>query len=142
MGNSYPTSFEFGSPNIIAIASLNASLKWLKRIGIDTIANKKKHLMNHLIKGLKNLPVVLYTPSEEVEHTSVVSFTVPDYEPSEVGTILSGDFDIAVRTGFHCAPFIHDLIDTKSKQGTVRVSLGYFNTEHDIDFLLESLRSL
>lgn len=142
MGDSYPSSFEIGSPNIIAIASLNASLKWLKKIGIDTIAKKKKHLMNRLIEGLKSLPVVLYTPSEGVEHTSVISFTVPDYEPSEVGAILSGDFDIAVRTGFHCAPFIHELIDTKSKHGTVRVSLGYFNTENDIDFLLESLRSL
>lgn len=142
MGDSYPSSFEFGSPNIIAIASLNASLKWLKEIGIDAIAKKKKHLMNRLIEGLKSLPVVLYTPAENVEHTSVISFTVPDYEPSEVGAILSGDFDIAVRTGFHCAPFIHELIDTKSTHGTVRVSLGYFNTENDIDCLLESLRSL
>lgn len=142
MGDSYPSSFEFGSPNIIAIASLNASLKWLKEIGIDTIAKKKKHLMNHLIEGLKSLPVVLYTPADGVEHTSVISFTIPDYEPSEVGAILSGDFDIAVRTGFHCAPFIHELIDTKSTRGTVRVSLGYFNTENDIDCLIESLRSL
>lgn len=142
MGDSYPSSFEFGSPNIIAIASLNASLKWLKEIGIDTIAKKKKHLMNRLIEGLKSLPVVLYTPAEDIEHTSVVSFTVHDYEPSEVGAILSGDFDIAVRTGFHCAPFIHELIDTKGTPGTVRVSLGYFNTENDIDCLLESLRSL
>lgn len=142
MGDSYPSSFEFGSPNIIAIASLNASLKWLKEIGIDTIAKKKSHLMHHLIEGFKNIPVTLYTPSEDVEHTSVISFNVPDYEASEVGVILNGDFDIAVRTGFHCAPFIHDLIDTKSKHGTVRVSLGYFNTESDIDFLLESLRSL
>lgn len=142
MGDSYPASFEFGSPNIIAIASLNASLKWLKQIGIATISKKKKHLMERLIKGLKKLPVVLYTPAEDVEHTSVISFTMPDYEPSEVGIILSGDFDIAVRTGFHCAPFIHELIDTKNKHGTVRVSLGYFNTENDIDFLLESLRSL
>lgn len=142
MGYSYPNSFEFGSPNIIAISSLNASLKWLRETGIETISKKKQQLMSRLLEGLRNISADLYVPADGVEHTSVVSFCVPDYEPSEVGAILSGDFDIAVRTGFHCAPFIHALIGTEEKHGTVRVSIGYFNTENDIDSLLEALRSL
>lgn len=142
MGDTYPGSFEFGSPNIIAIASLSASLKWLKQHGIYKISEKKKYLTNRLIEGLKSIPAVLYLPSDGVEHTSVISFNVADYEPAEVGTILSSDFDIAVRTGFHCAPFIHDLIKTKERLGTIRVSVGYFNTEQDIDYLLKALRSL
>lgn len=141
MGNSYPNSFEFGSPNIIAIASLNASLKWLKEIGISAISKKKQQLMTKLLDGMHNITVKLYLPAYDI-HTSVVSFTMPDYEPSEIGTILSADFDIAVRTGFHCAPFVHGLIGTEKRHGTVRVSLGYFNTENDIDSLLEALRSI
>ena len=98
--------------------------------------------MNRLIEGLKSLPVVLYTPAEDIEHTSVVSFTVPDYEPSEVGAILSGDFDIAVRTGFHCAPFIHTFLNTIETKGTVRVSLGYFNTEEDVVALVNAITDI
>lgn len=142
MGNSFPNSFEFGSPNIIAISSLNSSLKWIQETGAENIWDKKNALMQKLILGLSKLDMTLYLPSNRVEHTSVVSFNVPGYESSEVGTILSADYDIAVRTGFHCAPFVHDLIGTKDMHGTVRVSLGFFNTEDDIDHLIEALRSL
>ena len=98
--------------------------------------------MNKLIYGLKEIGAITYLPCDGVEHTSVISFNMPDYEASEVGTILSAEYNIAVRTGFHCAPFIHDLIKTRDVHGTVRASLGYFNTENDINCLIEALRSL
>ena len=84
----------------------------------------------------------MYLPSGDAKHTSVVSFNIPGYEPNEVGIILSEDFDIAVRTGFHCAPFIHKLIGSLDTHGTVRVSLGYFNTEADIDALIAAITNI
>lgn len=139
MSAELPVGFEVGSANIIAISSLNASLKWLKTIGISAIADKKAKLMDRLIKGLREIGVKLYLPTH---HTSVLSFNVDGYSANDVGTILSEEYDVAVRTGYHCAPYIHDLIDSHQYGGTVRVSVGYFNTEEDIDLLLDGIRSL
>lgn len=123
---------EVGSPNIISIASMDKAIDWLNEIGISSIATHKDRMIRELIEGLKDSKVEMYLPGDLKNHTSVVSFNIPEYEPSEVGIILDQDFDIAVRTGFHCAPLIHKLIGTETKKGTVRVSVGYFNTDDDI----------
>lgn len=139
---STPDGFEIGSPNIIAISSLNASLKWLFQTGIKPIAVKKRVLMDRLINGLQRTSAKLYLPANMACHTSVLSINLPDYEPNEVGAILNQDFDIAVRSGYHCAPYIHDFIGTADCHGTVRVSLSYFNTEKDIDAFVNSVSEL
>lgn len=139
MASDLPVGFEVGSANIIAISSLNASLKWLKTTGMSVIADKKAQLMERLIHGLREIGVKLYLPTH---HTSVLSFNVDGYSANDVGTILSEEYDVAVRTGYHCAPYIHDLIDSREYGGTVRVSVGYFNTEEDINLLLDGIRSL
>ena len=137
-----PIGFEPGSPNILAIGSLNASLKWLNSTGIRTISEKKRSLMETLVNGLSRTGAVLYNPGPNVGHTSVLSFTLPGYDSNDVGTILSGDYDIAVRTGYHCAPFVHDFLGTKGSQGTIRISVGYFNSMADIDALLRAINEL
>lgn len=139
MASELPVGFEVGSANIIAISSLNASLKWLKSTGVSVIADKKAKLTERLIRELRAIGVKLYLPTY---HTSVISFNVDGYSANDVGTILSEEYDVAVRTGYHCAPYIHDLIDSHRYGGTVRVSVGYFNTEEDIDLLLDGIRSL
>ena len=142
MNQATPIGFEPGSPNILAIGSLNASLKWLNSTGIKAISEKKHSLMDALITGLSRTGAVLYNPGSNVGHTSVLSFTLPGYDSNDVGTILSGDYDIAVRTGYHCAPFVHDFLGTKGNQGTIRVSVGYFNSIADIDALLHAVNEL
>ena len=139
MASDLPMGFEVGSANIIAISSLNASLKWLKATGMSVIAEKKAKLMEYLIQGLRDVGVKMYLPTH---HISVLSFNVDGYSANDVGTILSEEYDVAVRTGYHCAPYIHDLIESHPYGGTVRVSLGYFNTKEDIDLLLDGIRSL
>lgn len=139
MASGTPVGFEVGSANIIAISSLNASLKWLKATGMSAIADKKSQLMERLIQGLREIGVELYLPTH---HTSVLSFNVDGYSANDVGTILSEEYDVAVRTGYHCAPYIHELIGSQKHGGTVRVSVGYFNTKEDIDLLLDGIRSL
>ena len=72
----------------------------------------------------------------------MLSINVIGYKSDEVGSILDEEFDIAVRTGYHCAPLIHDFIGSKEYNGTVRISLNYFNTKEDIDTLIEAIKSL
>ena len=72
----------------------------------------------------------------------IVSFVVEGYDSNDVGSILDDEFDIAVRTGYHCAPYIHEYLNDKAYGGTVRVGIGPFNTEQDIDDLVENLESL
>ena len=142
MSQKTPAGFEFASPNIIAIASLHESIKWLKDVSMREIAMHKDQLMQKLIAGLDECGVLLYLPSDESNHTSVLSFNVPDYEADEIGVILNEDFDIAVRTGYHCAPFIHSFLNTIETKGTVRVSLGYFNTEEDVTALITAITDI
>lgn len=139
MSNDKPARYEIGSINIIAIASLNASLKWIKSTGIRNISEKKEHLMKLLVTGLMKQGVKLYLPSQ---HASVLSFNIPNYQADEIGMILSEDFDIAVRTGYHCAPLVHDLINTVETNGTVRASLGFFNTEEDVIALVDAVKEI
>jgi cysteine desulfurase family protein len=142
MSPNLPAGFEIASPNIIAIASLHESLRWLKDVSIKEIAMHKGQLMHKLIAGLTTCGVHLYLPSDVSSHTSVLSFNVPGYEAGEIGVILNEDFDIAVRTGYHCAPFIHNFLNTIETKGTVRVSLGYFNTEEDVVTLVDAIADI
>lgn len=142
MPDSTPYGFEFASPNIIAIASLNASLKWLEQESLEAISRHKNKLMQRLVEKLKDCDVQLYLPADLTNHTSVLSFNIPEYEANEAGVILNEDFDIAVRTGYHCAPYIHQFLKTVECKGTVRVSLGYFNTEDDVDALVDAVKDI
>jgi len=142
MGDRLPGCFEAGSPNTIAIASLNASLKWISEVKPEAIVQKKDRLMSLLLSSLKKDGIELYLPVNKSTHTSILSLNVDDYEPSEVGVLLGEDYDIAVRTGYHCAPFVHDLIKTKERMGTVRISIGFFNTEDDMKTVANAINSL
>ena len=142
MGDSVPQMYEPGSPNIIAISSLNTSLKWLRKTKIEVINEKKQKLIKMLIEGLKQRNCKLYLPNDLEKHTSVVSFNIDGYSANEVGVVLNQDFDIATRTGFHCAPFIHEFLKTYEWGGTVRASVGYFNTMEDIKKLLSAIDEL
>ena len=64
------------------------------------------------------------------------------YTAEELGVILDEDFDIAVRTGYHCAPYIHKYLKDTDTLGTVRVGLSQFTTEKDIDLLIKALREI
>ena len=143
MPETMPVKYEAASHDVIAIASLNASLEWLMDIGVESVYNHKKQLTEYLIDGLSKIKSIkMYIPSDLSKHIAVVSITHRSYRPEELAEILDGDFDIAVRSGYHCAPFVHELIGTKEGNGTVRISLGFFNDKSDVDALISALDEL
>jgi selenocysteine lyase/cysteine desulfurase len=81
-------------------------------------------------------------PRDKEKCVGILSINIKGYLPEDVGKILDEEFDICVRTGYHCSPYIHDFLNTKSNAGTVRISLNYFNKEEEIDKLVEALKTL
>lgn len=126
-----PGRYEASSTNVVAIAGLNASLK-----GLDINEHRKtlRELTEYLLEALNGIPSVNLMGTFDTDKTlGIVSFVVEGYQSDEVGIILDDEYDIAVRTGYHCAPYIHDYLGDKPYHGTIRIGIGQFNTKEDID---------
>ncbi|MGL5149900.1 MAG: aminotransferase class V-fold PLP-dependent enzyme, partial [Clostridium sp.] len=111
MPDNFYGQYEAGSYNIYAIAGLNAALKWIKSTGVENIYKHKMELTNKLIDGLEDIEEIqMYLPKDRKNHIGTISFTVDEYISEDVASILSEDFDIAVRAGHHCAPSIGEFL--------------------------------
>lgn len=140
MPNTIPDGYEAGSPNIVSIYGLNSSIDWLKKVDIYS---HEKVLTNYLIEKLQGIKKAkLFLPVDTDCIFGMVSVGIDGYSSDDVGSILDDEYGICVRTGYHCAPLIHDFIGSLEYNGTVRISLNYFNTKSDIDILINALESL
>lgn len=134
------TRYESASCNIVAVAGLNAAMKV---IDPDACMAHEKELGDYLIKKLSEIrSVKMYVPKDRESHVGIVSFVVDGYISEDVGMILDEDFDIAVRTGYHCAPFIHKYLKDENTLGTVRVGLGQYNKIEQIEQLVNAIYGL
>ena len=140
MPNTIPEGYEAGSPDIVSICGLNASIDWINSTDIYT---HEKELTDYLIEKIKEIKKVkLFIPNNHENIFGIVSIGIKDYSSDDVGSILDDEYNICVRTGYHCAPLIHDFIESLEYNGTVRISLNYFNAKNDIDLLVQALKSL
>lgn len=135
-----PEKYEAASKDMVAIAGMHEALAVLNRQKNYEWERKLTDYTVEKLRSIKN--VLLYTPEEPERHIGVISFNVMGYKSEDIGLILDQDFDIAVRTGYHCAPFIHKYLNDESYLGTVRVGLGQFNTKEDINQLVDAIREL
>lgn len=135
-----PDRYEAGSMNTPAIAGLHAALQWLENRDIQT---EERLLIRKTVKELHAIPgVKLYHAPTEEAQAGVVSFNLEDIDASVVGSILDRKYDIAVRAGHHCAAMIHRHLNTDINRGCVRVSVGAFNTEDDVNELIRAVSEL
>jgi cysteine desulfurase family protein len=135
-----PDRYESGTPNLPGIAGLAAGIDFLAERGMDSILKHELDLAAALEQELADLRGVrVFTP--DARGTGVVSFLMEGMNPSDVGYLLDEGFDVAVRTGLHCAPLAHRSLGT-FPEGTVRVSPGFSTTPEEIEYFLKSLRSL
>lgn len=132
--------YEAGSPNVPAAYGLLEGIKYLKANDFYT---KEKDLTDYAFKELAKLPNVnVFSPINKEDVLGIISISVDGYNADEVGTILSEEFNILVRTGYHCTPFIHEFIGSESTLGTIRISMGIFNSREHIDDLIKALKTL
>jgi cysteine desulfurase family protein len=129
--------YEAGSINSISIAGIKTALAFLHN---NNVKQHEAELTAYLISELKKLQKVkLYLPEDITNVLGIVSLNVEGYSAADTGTILSEDYDICVRTGYHCSPFVHEFIGSLDDYGTVRVSMGAFTTKKEINQFVEAI---
>jgi len=129
----FPQRLEAGTLNMLGIMGLNAGLDYVEKIGFPENRDREMRLLSRLHQKLSAIEgVTVYGSFPDGRYVPVLSCNIANVQPHDVGTILDGDYGIAVRAGLHCAPLVHEDLGT-SPHGAVRISLGWNTTETDID---------
>lgn len=139
----FPYRLEAGTLNLLGIFGLSAALDYLESEKSPGDGQPRDILLTgRLHEGLRSLPgVVLHSPPPSKQGVPLLTCSVEGMRSGDVGDILDGDFNIAVRTGLHCAPLVHETLGT-SADGAVRFSPGRFNTGQDIDRAVAAMAAI
>jgi len=139
----YPYRLEYGTLNILGVAGLQAGLKWIKKKGLNNIHEQEMKLTAMLRDGLKDIEeVTLYCQDDLKDHISVFLFNIDGLEALNTATILDVDYNIACRSGLHCAPLVHEQLGTDKIRGAVRFGIGPFNTEAQIKTAVKAVKEI
>ena len=140
----YPFRMEYGTPNMVGIASLWAAQDWIEESGgVGAIHAQEMRLVRRFVDGVKRIDGLIAYCCESLEnHLATVTVNVEGMEAGDVGIMLDVDFNIATRTGLHCAPLVHQQLGTVPIHGGVRFAIGPFNTERHIDAALAGLTEI
>lgn len=137
-----PDRYESGTANAPGISGLGAGIEFILKEGLEKIRNHEKELTQYFIDELKKIESVkIYGPKDAEKQGAVVSINIGSEDSSEIAYILDSAFNIAVRSGLHCAPLAHKTIGS-FEQGTVRFGIGYFNTKKDIDKAIVAIKEI
>lgn len=161
-----PDSLESGTQNNPGIAGLGAGVDFILNEGLNKIKNHEASLTSTLLKELHGVPgLTIYGPVNAYLQTATISMTFDSILPTgdnhtfggcgsinlawmeegtpvaDAGHILDSKFDIFVRAGLHCAPLAHKTLGT-FPEGTVRFSMGYFNTLQDVEYTTKIIRKI
>ena len=139
----FPYRLECGTLNVLGIAGLYAGQKWIREKGRENLYDEEMRLFEQLLAGMQSIENVhVYCCDDMKRHNAILSFNIAGWDAADVGTILDVDYNIACRTGLHCAPLVHKSIGTFDKHGTVRFSLGAFNTADEVNTAIEAVRDI
>lgn len=139
----YPYRLEYGTLNVLGVAGLHAGLKWIEKKGLDTLHKHEMKLTTMLRDGLINVDrVTLYCQEDLASHISIFPLNVDGFEALNTSTLLDVDYNIANRSGLHCAPIVHEQLGTDKVGGAVRFGIGPFNTEEEIQIAIEAVKEI
>jgi cysteine desulfurase family protein len=134
-----PYFLEGGTPNVLGVAGLSAGIRYVMEHGTERIHAHEVELTERLWRRLEEMSgYEMFGHRDHSRRVGTISFRSAALPAAELGGILDQAFDIAVRPGLHCAPYIHRSIQT-FPEGTVRVSPGPFSTAQEIDMLADAL---
>jgi cysteine desulfurase / selenocysteine lyase len=138
----FPYYLEGGTPNVLGVAGLTAGIKFVMERGLENIHKHEVDLIARLHRRLAEMPgFQTFGHGDWSRRVGTLSFRCETLPATEIGGILDQAFEIAIRPGLHCAPYIHRSLKT-FPEGTVRVSPGLFNSAEDIDHLTKALAEI
>jgi cysteine desulfurase / selenocysteine lyase len=140
----YPWRLEYGTPNMVGVAALWAGQEWIEQQGGPAkIHDQEMKLARKLVDGIRGIPgVKLYCCNKLDNHLSTISMNIDGAEAGDVGVMLDCDYSIATRTGLHCAPLVHQQLGTLDLHGSVRFSIGAFNTEEQVAAAIHAVEEI
>lgn len=131
-----PWKFEAGTPIIAGAIGLGAAIDFLNEIGLDNIAEHEHRLAAYALEKMAAVEgMTIYGPLDAAKRAGLVTFNLTDVHPHDVATVLDAE-GIAVRAGHHCA---QPLMRWLKASATARASFYLYNSEDDIDKLVEGL---
>ena len=134
-----PHKFEAGTVNAAGAAGLHAALDYMARVGFAAMQQRELELTRRAMEGMRQIPHVQILGSDKPEeHHGIVTFTVDGDHPHDIGQILASD-GVNILAGHHCA---QPLLAYLGHPSTARASIAFYNTEEEIDRLLESISTL
>ena len=132
-----PEKFEAGTPAIAAGIGLGAAIDYINSIDFETAAAYERELLEYATRRLADIPGVKIIGTA-AEKASVLSFTIDDIHPHDIGTILDQQ-GIAVRAGHHCAQPVMQFFDVPA---TARASFAFYNTREEVDKLADAVQKV
>ena len=136
MPDELPERLEAGTLNVPGYAALTQGLRYLKRVGTDSVFHHEQQSLRHCVRGLVQQGFRVFAGAHQA---ATVSF-LPGQDCEEAAEVLARQ-GIAVRAGLHCAPLAHESAGTL-ETGTVRVSLGFDTPKAQIDAFLRAAAKL
>lgn len=138
----YPTRLEAGTLNGHGLAGLAASTRFLLETGVTRVHAHEDALARAFYEGVRTIPgVTVYGDFTQPLRAPVVSLNIANLDSGEVSDCLAQKFDIATRSGAHCAPRLHRALGTE-RQGAVRFSFGWYNTPEEVRAAVSAVRTL
>lgn len=137
-----PDRYESGTPNTPGIVGLGEGVGFILDRGTAAVREHEEKLTGMLLEGFGEIDgVKIYGPKNSKLKAGVVSINILDGDSGEISYILDKSYDIATRAGLHCAPLAHRTIGT-FEQGTIRFSVGVFNTREDIEAAIKAVEEI
>ena len=131
--NDTPTCFEAGTPNIAGVIGLGEAIKYLNNIGMDKITNYEQNLKKYAILKLKTInDIIIYNENSQ---SGIITFNIKDIFAQDLAIYLN-KYNICIRAGNHCAKILNEDLGIKN---TCRISLYFYNTKEEIDYLVKVL---
>ena len=134
-----PHKFEAGTVNAAGAVGLHAAIDYVKSVGFAEMHARETALTRRAMARIREMPYVHVLGSEDPEeHCGIIAFTVDGVHPHDISEILASG-GVAIRAGHHCAQPLHTYLKRPS---TARASLAFYNTETDVDRLIDGISTL
>lgn len=135
-----PEHLEAGTLNVHGIAGLCGALEYLEKTGIDTVYQREMERMRLFLEEIRGIPgLVLYGTDDLQQRVPTVALNIGSCDSGRVSDWLYEEYGIAVRSGAHCAPLMHEALGTR-EQGAVRFSFSHVLQEDEVRTAAQALR--